>query len=118
MESDMTFLGYKAKPNRQEGVSAHVEKRMLPPEGSVRFYHGAKSGKAPVGEPRWVSDDLKYAQGYATDTGKVFSTDIPKNHPILENKETSMDTEFTGMKTTYAHFEVPKELANWKELVI
>lgn len=74
------------------------------PEGFVRFYHG---GAGPINEPRFVSDDIRYAQGYANKSGSdIFYTDIPKDSPLLKK---AFEDEGTDQVSPYVHFEAPPE---------
>jgi hypothetical protein len=78
-----------------------------PAPGFVRFYHG---GQPYAGGARWLSDDPKYAQGYADKQrgGIVSYVDIPQDSPLLQKQ---FDDTGTSQKSPYVHFEAPPEIA-------
>jgi hypothetical protein len=50
-----------------------------PAAGYVRFYHGGDQAAAGPGGSRWLTPDLKYAEGYANKAdGQVYYADIPE----------------------------------------
>lgn len=76
------------------------------PEGSVRFYHGAKANAPKSGEGRWVSQDYKYAEDYA-DGGKVYYVDVPESELQKMKINKAFDDTGTSQKSPYVHFEYP-----------
>ncbi len=77
--------------------------------GFVRMYHGGGDYK---GGERWLTPDIKYAEGYAkkdsrTD-GKVFYVDIPETNDHLVK---AFDDEGLSYKAPYIHFNAPEEIA-------
>lgn len=83
--------------------------------GMRRLYHGGVDLSGP-GERRWLSDDLKYAEGYAAksgDAGKVFYTDIPEDSPFLMK---AFDDTGSSVKSPIAAFEADEGItASLKE---
>ena len=83
--------------------------------GMVRMYHGGLDMENPTS--RWVSDDQRYAQGYADKSGgagRVFYTDIPETDPRLQK---SFDDSGTGQRAPYVPFELrDQEAAQMKPL--
>lgn len=88
-----------APPVKGEGASP----------GFVRMYHG---GTDYNGGERWLTPDLKYAQGYAdknANTGaKVHYVDLPEDHPLLTK---SFDDTGSDVKAPYNSFNAPEEIA-------
>lgn len=85
-----------------------------PKPGTVRFYHGGVPFGSVAGDKsRWLTQDADYAQSYAekSNGGIVQYVDIPENHPILADKKAFDDTG-TRMKSPYAHFDAPEEIAS------
>lgn len=79
-----------------------------PPAGTVRFYHGG----APYDwGPRWVSQSLDYARGYANknpERATVQYVDIPEDSPLLQK---SFDDTGSSVKSPYMNFEAPEQIA-------
>lgn len=86
----------------------------LPPQGTVRFYHGG-AGDPTSGGPRWVSRSRAYAEGYAAKSqGVVHYVDVPEDHPAMRAQfEDLQDLNATPgiIKAPYGNWGVPEELA-------
>ncbi len=75
-----------------------------PATGFTRFYHG---GVEYEGGPRWLTQNLDYARGYA---GKspVHYVDVPNDSPHLLK---SFDDTGTDQVAPFVNFEAPEEIA-------
>ena len=90
-------------------VEADMPQQVAP--GSVRFYHG---GEDYAGGSRWLTEDLKYAQGYAdkSPSGKLQYIDLPTDHPVLANVGKQFDDTGTSFRAPYVHFDAPPDVAS------
>lgn len=86
----------------------HMARSPLPepavPDGHVRFYHGGLD--LPDVTSRWITEDRKYAEGYAAksgDAGKVFYTDLPETDPRLQK---AFDDSGVPQRAPYSPFEI------------
>ena len=80
------------------------------PQGSIRFYHG---GQPYTGGSRWLTEDTKYATGYASKSagGIVQYVDIPETELVKNGISKQFDDTGTGTRAPYVHFDAPPDIA-------
>jgi hypothetical protein len=107
------MAGVEPKTKEGEGASDSFDSAaaasFFPPvqNGFVRFFHGGFEGGV-TSNPRWVSQYLDYAAGYARKSNAdIFYVDVPKDNPLLRK---SFEEFEGGPKFPYSNFEAPAEL--------
>jgi len=81
------------------------------PPGHVRFYHGGADYK---GGTRWLTEDQKYAEGYASKGGgsaKTLYVDVPETWLDANNIGKVFDDTGTSQRSLRVHFDAPEEIA-------
>lgn len=86
----------------------------LPPvaPGSIRFYHG---GDTYDGGTRWLTEDPKYALGYAQKEGrteaKLQYVDVPERMLEQQGINKSYVDDGLPQRAPYVHWDAPEEIA-------
>jgi hypothetical protein len=86
----------------------------LPPvgPGSIRFYHG---GDEYDGGSRWLTEDPKYAIGYAQKEGrtgaKLQYVDVPERFLKEQGINKSYVDDGLAQRAPYVHWDAPEEIA-------
>ena len=100
----LSIFGKDPKKGTRKFVADLLSRRAKNEIKTVRFYHGGIPGDGS----RWVTPDIKYAQGYADKSGGIIQyIDVPENSPLLQK---SFDDTGTSMTAPYVHFEASAEM--------
>jgi len=98
----------------ERDIAAIPELAGLPPvpDGSVRFYHG---GDEYNGGSRWLTEDPKYALGYAQREGRTGArlhyVDVPEKVLAERGINKSYVDDGLSQRAPYVHWDAPEEIA-------